>query len=90
MESATLVPGNSLITATPDEGRHLAVKLARLTVKLTQPDDARRAALREVYANDADMLIRLTHVVAVEFATIAAANGYWVAQRQQRPGQTPG
>ena len=59
MESATLVPGNSLITATPDEGRHLAVKLARLTVKLTQPDDARRAALREVYANDADMLIRL-------------------------------
>ena len=46
MESATLVPGNSLITATPDEGRHLAVKLARLTVKLTQPDDARRGAAR--------------------------------------------
>lgn len=85
MESTALVPGNSLLTATPEEGRHLAIKLARLTVKLTQPDDARRAALREIYANDADMLIRLTHVVAVEFATIAAANGYWTARREQRP-----
>ena len=84
MEAPALVPGNTLITATPEEGRQLAIKLARLTVKMTQPDDARRTALREVYANDADMLIRLTHVVAVAFATIAVSNGYWTAARPQR------
>ena len=73
----TLVPNNSLITATPEEGRHLAIKMARLIVKATQPDDAARARLRQVYAEDARMLIEVSHVVAIEFATIAAANGYW-------------
>jgi len=29
-----LVPNNSLITETPEEGRQLAVKLARLIIKL--------------------------------------------------------
>lgn len=72
-----LVPGNSLITATPEEGRQLAVKLARLIIKLTQPDAEVRNSLRTVYVDDARMLISITHVVAIEFATIAAANGYW-------------
>jgi Trk K+ transport system NAD-binding subunit len=81
MDTLTLIPGNSLITATPEEGRQLAVKLARLVVKVTQPDDAKRRTLREVYADDANMLISITQVVATEFATIAAANAYWVAQR---------
>jgi hypothetical protein len=79
METPILVPGNTLITATPEEGRHLAVKLARLVVKMTQPDDAKRRTLREVY--DANMLIHITQVVAIEFATIAAANAYWVDKR---------
>jgi Trk K+ transport system NAD-binding subunit len=79
MDTLTLIPGNSLITATPEEGRQLAVKLARLVVKVTQPDDAKRRTLREVYADDANMLISITQVVATEFATIAAANNYWVA-----------
>jgi hypothetical protein len=73
----TLVPGNSLITATPEDGRHLAIKMARLVVKATQPDDDTRAKLREIYANDASDLIQVGHVVALEFATIAAANNYW-------------
>lgn len=75
--SITLVPNNSLLTATPEEGRALAIKLARLTVKATQPDDATRQRLRPIYAEDPGLLIQLTHVVAVEFATVAAANRYW-------------
>lgn len=77
MDDVILVPGNSLITPTPEEGRQLAVKMARLVVKLTQPDADVRANLRETYANDPNMLILITQVVAAEFATIAAANDYW-------------
>ncbi|TAM04302.1 MAG: hypothetical protein EPN70_11810 [Paraburkholderia sp.] len=73
----TLVPGNSLITATPEEGRQLAVKMARLVIKATQQDEAVRDKLRDVYANDASMLLQVGQVVATEFATIAAANRYW-------------
>lgn len=73
----TLVPNNSLVTETPEEGRQLAVKMARLIIKLIQPDDEKRKQLREVYGNDAMMLIAVGHVVAIEFATIAAANNYW-------------
>ncbi len=74
-----LVPGNSLITATPEEGRQLAVKMARLIVKATQPDATVRERLRGVYAEDAGMIIAIGHTVALEFATIAAANKYWTA-----------
>ena len=77
MDQITLVPGNSLITATPEEGRQLAVKMARLVVKFTQPDADIRQNLREAYANDPNMLILITQVVATEFATIAAANNFW-------------
>ena len=73
----SLMPGNTLITATPEEGRQLAIKMARLVIKATQPDDAVRARLRDVYANDALALIQIGQVVATEFATIAAANNYW-------------
>lgn len=75
--SVTLVPANSLITATPEEGRQLAMKMARLVIKATQPNEDVRNKLRDVYANDAGMLIQISHVVATEFATIAAANNYW-------------
>ena len=77
MNMPTLVPNNTLITATPEEGRQLAVKLARLVVKATQPDEDVRKRLRVVYANDASFLLQVTQVTATEFATIAAANGYW-------------
>jgi hypothetical protein len=76
-EPVTLVPGNSLITATPEEGRQLAIKLARLIIKVTQPDAAIRERLRPVYAEDPAMLIAVGQTVATEFATIAAANNYW-------------
>ena len=37
-EKIELIPGNSLITKTPEEGRMLAIKIARLIIKVTQPD----------------------------------------------------
>lgn len=73
----SLIPNNSLITATPEEGRELAIKMSRLVIKATQPDEAVRGRLPDVYANDAAMLISIGQVVATEFATIAAANTYW-------------
>lgn len=77
MSDTILVPGNSLITSTPEEGRQLAIKMARLVIKATQPDAAIREKLRPDYANDAMQLIECAKVTALEFATIAAANNYW-------------
>jgi hypothetical protein len=48
-----------------------------LIIKATQPDAVKREQLREVYANDAMLLIAIGQTVAAEFATIAAANNYW-------------
>jgi len=45
MDTIALVPNNSLITETPEEGRQL-VKLARLIIKLTQPDEEAQTATR--------------------------------------------
>lgn len=67
----------SLITATPEEGYDLAVKLSRVAVKLTQPDAEARDRMRPEYAEDAEALIAVSQVVATHFATVAAANGYW-------------
>lgn len=72
-----LVPGNTLITASPQEGRELAVTMARKSIGAIQPDADTRQRLRPDYASDADSLTMAAHVVAVEFATIAAANDYW-------------
>lgn len=76
-EQTQLIPGNSLLTATPEEGRALAIKMARLTIKITQPDAEIRERLRPDYANDASMLIAIGQTVAAEFSIIAAANNYW-------------
>lgn len=72
-----LIPTNSLLTKTPEEGRQLAVKMARLIIKATQPDASIREKLRPVYAENAALLIAIGQTVAVEFATISAANNYW-------------
>lgn len=76
-EQVQLVPNNSLLTATPEEGRQLAVKMARLIIKITQPDAEMREKMRPAYAEDAGLLIAIGQTVATEFATIAAANNYW-------------
>lgn len=72
-----LVPGNSLLTTTPEDGRALAMKLSRLVIKATQPDDAVRVRLRPEYAENAYSLLAAAQCVATDFATIAAANNYW-------------
>jgi hypothetical protein len=68
---------STLKTATPQEGFELAVKLARLAVKLTQPSEEILTQLRTAYAQDAAQLIAASHVVAVNFQTVAAANNWW-------------
>jgi glycerate-2-kinase len=73
-----LIPGNSLITSSPEEGRALAIKIARLIIKATQPDAVVRERLRAVYAENPQMLISIGQTVATEFATIAKANNYWL------------
>lgn len=75
--TVALIPNNTLMTDTPEEGRALSVKMARLIMKVTQPDEGARNRMRDVYANDPAMLIGIGQVVATEFATIAAANNYW-------------
>jgi hypothetical protein len=67
----------SLQTATPQAGFELAVKLARMGVKTTQPSDEIRGALRSAYDHDTAQLIASSQVIALHFATVAAANNYW-------------
>jgi len=72
-----LIPENTLITDTPEQGRELAIAMARKTIGAIQTDPNVRKELRPGYATNADSLTMAAHVVAVEFATIAAANNYW-------------
>ncbi|MCJ8499036.1 hexameric tyrosine-coordinated heme protein [Desulfatitalea alkaliphila] len=71
----------SLIVATPEEGFHLAIVLARKGVTETQPDKTVLKKLRPAYAHDPDSLIAASQVIAIHFQTIAAANNYWRDQR---------
>ncbi|MFC4950369.1 hexameric tyrosine-coordinated heme protein [Pseudonocardia sp. GCM10023141] len=73
----TTIAAGMLITETAEEGRELAIKLARSSIKATQPDADVRKALRPDYAGSATDLIAVAQVIATEFATVAAANGYW-------------
>ncbi|OEU86560.1 hypothetical protein DB35_22830 [Streptomyces abyssalis] len=76
-EGMVLIPGGTLITKTAEEGRALALTIARHTVHNIQPDLDVLAGGRPNYATSPDSLIEATRVVAVEFQTIAAANNYW-------------
>ncbi len=44
----SLIQGNAFITASPGEGRQLAIKMARLVIEPTPPDEAVRNTLRDV------------------------------------------
>ncbi|HET6538545.1 MAG TPA: hexameric tyrosine-coordinated heme protein [Sphingopyxis sp.] len=67
----------TLKTANAQEGFDLATKLARIGVKVTQPSAEMRDKLRASYENDTAQLIASSHVIAVHFQTVAAANNYW-------------
>ena len=67
----------SLVTPTPQDGFELAIKLARMGVKYTQPSDAVRKELRPAYERDTEALIASSHLIAVHFQTVAAAYSWW-------------
>ena len=73
----TFVPGGTLITATPEEGRALAFSMARHSIHNIQPDLDVLEGGRPNYSTDPDSLIAVSQVVAIEFQTIAAANDHW-------------
>lgn len=67
----------SLKTGTPQEGFELAIKLSQQAVVYTQPSEDIRKKLRPRYSRNADSLIAVSQVVAINFQTVAAANNYW-------------
>jgi hypothetical protein len=79
-QTVTETPNDSmsLITETPEEGFQVAISLARKGVTETQSDRDILFELREVYSRDPDALIASSHVIAVHFQTVAAANNYWM------------
>lgn len=67
----------SLQTETPQQGFELAITLARKGVGYTQPSAEVREKLRPAYAENPDSLTMASHVIAVHYQTVAAANNYW-------------
>jgi Hexameric tyrosine-coordinated heme protein (HTHP) len=67
----------TLLTENPQEGFELAVKLSRVSIKTVQPIDDIRKELRSAYDQDTAQLIASSHVIALNFQTVAAANNYW-------------
>ena len=67
----------SLITATPLEGRQLAILIVRKTVGTIQRDGKIKHAVRDIYEDNPMMLMRAVELVNKEFAIIAIANDYW-------------
>lgn len=72
-----MIPGGTLITDTPEEGRQLAMLIARHTIHNIQPNLDVLKRGRKLYSENPDSLIAASQVVAIEFQTIAAANNYW-------------
>lgn len=67
----------SLIVKTPQEGFELAIKLARMGVKYTQPDMDKLKEGRKKYDDNAQFLIAASQVIATHYQTVAKANNYW-------------
>jgi hypothetical protein len=72
-----LVPNNTLITSTPEEGRALAITLVRHSLNAMQKEFEVLKRGHPRFSPEPFGLMEASHVVAVEFATIAAANNYW-------------
>ncbi|KZL06540.1 hexameric tyrosine-coordinated heme protein [Pseudovibrio sp. Ad26] len=75
-----MIPGGTLITKTPEEGRQLAMLIARHTIHNIQNDLDELKQGRSVYSVNPDSLTAASQVVALEYQTIAAANNYWRGQ----------
>jgi hypothetical protein len=68
---------SSLKAETPQAGWELAIKLSRMSVKVTQPSDEIRGKLRAAYDQDTTQLIAASQVIAINYQTVAAANNWW-------------
>lgn len=64
----------SLKTETSQAGWELAVRLSRMSVKVTQPSDEVRGKLRAAYDQDTAQSIASSQVIATNPQTVAAAN----------------
>ena len=73
MEDITM----SLKTQTPRHGVDLAARISWEIVKMVQPSKEIRERLLAIYEDDAESILMACQVIAVNFQTIAAANGYW-------------
>jgi hypothetical protein len=67
----------SLKTDNAQDGYELAIKLARMGIKYTQPSEDIRKNLRPIYGEDSGNLIASSQVIATHFQTDAVANNYW-------------
>ncbi|MFW5432439.1 MAG: hexameric tyrosine-coordinated heme protein [Methylophilaceae bacterium] len=67
----------SLITATPLEGRMLAMTIVRKTIGTIQTNKNAKHRVRKNYAEDPALLMRAVELVNLEFRIIAEANNYW-------------
>ncbi|MEE9331938.1 MAG: hexameric tyrosine-coordinated heme protein [Methylophilaceae bacterium] len=67
----------SLITATPLEGRNLAMTIVRKTIGTIQTNKEAKHRVRKIYAEDPVMLMHAVELVNMEFRIIAEANNYW-------------
>lgn len=67
----------SLKTNTPQEGFELAIKLARMGVKYTQPNMEILKNGRQEYGENTAFLIQASQVISLNFQTVAKANNYW-------------
>ena len=74
---AALARRSSLVAPDPDSGYQLAVILARMTVKMTQPNADVRVCMRADNKGEFGALIAASGVVAAHFQTVAAANEFW-------------
>ena len=67
----------SLITKTPLEGRELAITIVRKTIGTIQRDPEAKQRVRNLYAEDPELLMKAAELVNLEFRIIAEANNYW-------------
>ncbi len=71
-----LVPGGTLITPNPEQGRALAITMARHMIHNIQPDLDVLKAGRPNYATNPERPYQSQPNRSIEFQTIAAANNY--------------
>jgi len=72
---------------TPQEGFELAVKLSRLAVMVAQSCENNNQRTPPMQPDEASQLIGAAHVIALNFQTIAAANGWWRCPSSDRNTQ---